>query len=245
MAIQSRPDEPTVLLTRPAAQSGRFADEVRQRYGDIPIVVSPILAPHFLTPVLPDVRPAALVFTSETGVTAFARLSQIRDADAWCVGARTAQAARREGFRAIDGGGHVHALIAAITAAGVTGPLLYPRGEDQAADLAALLSAAGIPTRDVVVYAQRPQPLTDVALTLFASETPVVLPLFSPRSARLLADAIAKPGRTAPLWVAALSPPIADAARTLRPDRLVIAARPDTEALLDAVQDWLGRTGQP
>src|SRR5690606_9859177 len=72
MASQSR--QP-FLLTRPARQGARFAAALRQRFGEgIRLVTSPLLAPLFLRPELPA-GAATLIFTSETGVEAFRRIS--------------------------------------------------------------------------------------------------------------------------------------------------------------------------
>ncbi len=247
MARQSRAaPELSILLTRPAAQSERFARDLRARFGpDLSIVISPLLAPRFVVPTLPSRRPAALVFTSETGVAGFARISENPGLPAWCVGSRTARAAAAAGFAARDVQGDADALIRTILAADQAGPLLYIRGRDQAAALADTLRKAGLETDEAIVYQQEVQPLSAKGAALFTATAPVVAPLFSARTASVFAGAQAAASRRAPLWIAALSDGVARAAAAARPDRLAIADQPDADALLVAIAKLVPVAGQP
>ncbi|MDT8857562.1 uroporphyrinogen-III synthase [Paracoccaceae bacterium Fryx2] len=234
------PTLPAILLTRPAEQGDRFAAALRARFGDsLRCVAAPMLVPRYFAPALPQTPVDALIFTSETGVAAFARLSAdpvlARITRAWCVGDRTAKAARDCGLTAISAKGDADALLEAIVAAGETGPLLHLRGAEVRGDLAGMLTARGIPTDQAVVYAQESAALTPDALHLLRQGAPVVVPLFSPRSASLFTAAAQQAGTSAPLWVAALSPTVAEAAGGLQPARMVTAGRPDSDAMQEAV----------
>ncbi|PTE22664.1 uroporphyrinogen-III synthase [Cereibacter changlensis] len=235
MASQSR--QP-FLLTRPARQGARFAAALRQRFGEgIRLVTSPLLAPLFLRPELPA-GAATLIFTSETGVEAFRRISaeQPQTAhSAWCVGERTAEAARAAGLSTRSADGDAEALVAQILAAGEAGPLLHLRGAETRGEVAKQLTEEGIPATEAVVYDQRPQPLSDEALALLQGPEPVIAPLFSPRTAALLAGELRLRAPGAPLWVAALSPAVAAAAAPLQPARSQTAAHPDAASLIAAI----------
>ena len=209
------------------------------------IVESPLLAPRFLRPALPDGPVGAVAFTSETGVEGFRRLSAGVGITAWCVGPRTAAAAGAAGFRALDGGGSARAMVERIIASGVRGPVLVVRGKDQAVDVAALLTSAGLETVEAVVYAQDLQPLTEAARALLDSGSTVVAPLFSARTAAGLAAFPEVLARRGPLWIASLSDAVARAAAPARAERAVIAARPDADALIAAVEVWYGTERQP
>lgn len=230
---------PVLLLTRPAAQADRFAAAARARFGPaLRIVISPLMAPDLLSPDLPREGLAGLVFTSETGVAGLVRLWPGCRLPAHCVGAGTAAAARAAGLAvATEGPGDGTGLVADLVAARVDGPLLWPRGQEAAVDIAAALTAAGIETRAAVVYRQVPAAPTDAALAVLGGPVPVLLPLFSPRSARLAAAALVP--RRAPIWVAAISPAVADAAAGLAPGRLAVAARPGAAPMLDALADLI------
>jgi uroporphyrinogen-III synthase len=229
----------SILLTRPADQAARFAQDLAARFGNrLRPAVSPLMVPRFLAPDWPDAAYAALILTSETGAEAAARLRAQGRAlpdRAICVGDRTAQAARAAGFSATSAQGDAEALLAHILASGDPGPFLHLRGRDARGDIAPRLSAQGCPAHAAIVYAQEAQPLTDAARHILAGHDPVVVPLFSPRTAALLAE---RGPFAAPLLVAAISPAAAVRAEALAPARLVTADRPDAAAMLDAVE-WL------
>lgn len=232
MARQSR--APTLLLTRPAPQSQRFARDLALRLGDAAIVISPLMQTVFLQPTLPSAPFHAVIFTSETGVKAAMNLGQSLPKLAFCVGNRTAHAARAAGFETHSADGDAVALTQLIETSGVPGPLLHLCGQDSAGDLAETLTKHGIETQSSVVYSQNPKGLFPEAAGLFGQDNPVLIPIFSPRSARLLAAALPK-NTTAPLWIVAISKAAAEAAAALCPEKLVIAAYPDGENMLQAV----------
>ncbi len=225
---------PILLLTRPEAQSGRFAAAATARFGAaVRILVAPLMEIVFTAPVLPLDGVRALAFTSENGVAGFCRLSPRRDLPAYCVGARTAEAARSAGFRARSAAGDGAALARLIAAEGAAGPLLHPHGAHRQGDLAAALAGAGIALRAVEVYRQEPRSPSPAAAAVLNGQTRVIAPIFSPRSARLFRAAFAAP--RAPLALVALSPAVAEALGQRPGERLLTAARPEAEAMLDAV----------
>lgn len=237
MPRQSRAPVLAVLLTRPEAQSRRLAGQLSTRFGTrLDPVITPLMAPHFLTPAMPQGTARGLILTAETGVEAAARLSRAGVALprlAWCVGDRTAEAAQAVGFDAVSAAGDADALIDLMVGRAASGPLWHLRGLDARGDIAARLAQAGIEAQSVVVYRQEPQPLNDRAKALLAGPAPVVVPLYSPRSAALFRTAAGE--AAAPLWLAAISPAAGDELGLLRPARLEIADRPDAGAMLDAV----------
>lgn len=225
-------NRPTLLLTRPEASSRRFLVELRNALGgDLPAVISPLMAPRFFDIDLPDAR--NIVFTSETAVAAVTRLGADRSPLAWCVGPRTALAARAAGYRAVEGGGTGEDLARELIAKRPEGRVFCPAAQDQAFDIENALRKAGIDTVSAVVYAQQPSPPTVEALTLMAGDAPVILPLFSVRSASLAVAAFRD--RRAPLYITAMSVGIAGAAGALRPERMSIASSPDAAALIRAI----------
>ncbi|MDP4034375.1 MAG: uroporphyrinogen-III synthase [Pseudorhodobacter sp.] len=242
MARQSR--LPSFLLTRPAAQGDRFAAALRRRFGSaITIINTPLMAAQFLTPTLPDIRFQALIFTSETGVLAFQQVSAeiglAAGAQAWCVGDRTASAARAAGLTPLSAKGDAEALLRAIVAARPSGALLHLHGKEVRGNLADRLVSAGIETYSSVIYAQQPQPLTPQACAALQARDAILLPLFSPRTAALFCAEAQKIQLHAPLWAAALSPAVAAAIKDLPVAGLIIAAHPDAEAMLGALADLI------
>jgi len=173
----------------------------------------------------------ALIVTSAHAVAALARAPGGCALTCYCVGAATAGAARAAGLKAIEAGGTAEALIRRVIADHPPAPLLYARGEHVARDLAKTLCEAGLETHQAVVYRQLADPLSDAARDLLAGPNPVIVPLFSAHSARLLLDAA--PPR-APLAIAAISENVARAVSHAAQVR--VAATPDAEAMIDCTE---------
>lgn len=234
MTPQSRPLP--VLLTRPAAQADRFAADLRARFGvKVEPVTSPLMEPEFLLTDWPEHDYACLILTSETGVEAAVRLREAGRTlprRAICVGDRTAAVARAAGFDAQSAQGDAEAVIALILAGDDLGPFLHLRGKEARGDIAPRLAAKGRAALAAVVYDQREAPLSDEARSLLAGDQPVLVPLFSPRSADLL---VAQGPFAAPLLVVALSPAVAVRAEALGAVRMLVAERPDSAAMMEAI----------
>lgn len=227
-------DLPTLLLTRPARQSERFASEFRARFGaDWPVVISPLSRLDLLSPQIELQGVAGLIFTSETGVAGFARLNGRRDLPVFCVGPRTAAAARAAGFDAKDGPGDATGLTQLILASGHRGPLLYVRGQHVASDLAEILNPARIVTKSCIVYDQSDLPLSAAAGAVLQSGAPVLLAAFSPRGGSALARAV-PPGH-GPLLLAAISPAAMKAATALGATASATAPTPDADGMIAAL----------
>ena len=224
---------PTVLLTRPAAQSASFAQSLRARVEGLRVVVSPLMVTVFHTVTLPKEPLQGVILTSQTGAEAAGRLrTQLPDL-AYCVGDRTAQVAREAGFRVQSAQGDAEALLALILREKPQA-LIHLRGREARGDLAQRLSAAGVFTQERVVYAQDAQPLSDDAVAVLSGKAPVLVPLFSPRSAEILGAAWQGLATHAPLVVVAISQAVAEAA-AFCPTKPVLAAHPDAPSMLDAV----------
>ena len=176
---------------------------------------------------------ATPVFTS---VNAISRVPQVgKHVTAWCVGARSAEAASSQGYRARHADGSADDLVAAILGAGDPGPFVHYRGEETRGDVAARLRDAGLYCNEVVVYAQGELPLTAEALDLLARPGPVLVPLFSPRSAERLAEAIAGHAIEAELSLVAMSDAVAAAWRGPGLSEMRISDNPTAVAMLDAL----------
>lgn len=236
MAAQSRP---TLILTRPAEASVRFAKQVCAAFGDLPVVISPLMAPVWLEAPLPEGWDGVL-FTSETGVAGLARLTT-RRGPAICIGARTAQVAQAAGWQAQATGGDADRLVAALLAQGLAGHWLHARGMDAAGNLAQRLNAAGWRVTEALVYDQQDQHLSPQARDALMGADPVVVMAFSPRSARLF---VAQAGAvTAPVQGVAISAAAAEPLAARLPGRVVVADTPDSPGMLAALGRVLGKDG--
>lgn len=245
MAKQSTATATNLLLTRPEAQSRAFAAALALRFGDrLRTVVAPLMAPRFLSPQLPEGPFDAVIFTSATAVEAARRLGTLLPTRAWCVGTRTAEAAQAAGFNASSANGDADDLVAAILSDPPKGRLLHLRGQHSRGDVAERLTAHGITTNSTLIYRQEPQPLTPEAIALLQGPAPLILPIFSPRSAALLAAALPTTTR-ARLHVAAISATVAEAAALIPHVALVVARQPDADGMLNVVGTLLATNPLP
>ena len=135
--------------------------------------------------------------------------SGVSPGPAWVVGKRTAAAARRAGHDVRHVAADADTLVEHLRAARPPGPLIHLRGDHARGDVAGRLARAGLDAGERVVYRQDAVPLTDAALALLGGSDPVILPLFSPRSAALVAARSGRPA--APCRIVALSPAVAAA----------------------------------
>ena len=246
MAVQSHA-LPQILLTRPAEQSQRFAKSLHDRLGpDLRIAISALLAAQFLDPQVPAMDWAALILTSETAALSARRLSaqgiklpQL----AFSVGDRTAAVAAELGMDPVSAHGDAEALLTLILSQRPTGPLLHLRGEDGRGDLANRLISAGFETVECVTYRQDPAKLTAEACTLLLGNTPVICPVFSPRSAAILQGECLRIRAVAPVTLIALSPAVA-AGWTNRTGPVITAHRPNAASMMDAIAMHLESVGK-
>ena len=246
MCKQSR--DRSILLTRPAAQSLRFAHEIKLSVPDVPIVISPLMAPRYLMPLIPAVTFSAVILVSVAAVEAARLISaagEVLPKLAYCVGNQTALAARMIGFQTQSANGAAKDLLAMITAQNTPGPLLFLRGQDSTGNIAENLTLAGLETISIIVYQQVAQQLSPVAMALLARTRPVIVPLFSPRSARLFQTQLSYISVISPIWVAALSPAIAAALDHKALDELKIAGHPDSASMIGVLQDFVSMGAMP
>ena len=226
---------PVILLTRPEASSRRMAAILAARFGDsVGFCISPAMD-IVLDPRLPDLDGIrTLVFTSANGVAAYVGAHGPRTLPCYTVGDATAHAAEEAGLRATSAGGDAEALIARIIEDGAQGPMLHLRGAHSRGDIAERLSALGCPVSQAIVYTQHAQPLTAQARALLQSDTPVILPLFSPRSATLLGTGPV----AAPIYAVAMSRNVADSIG-FQVEHCVVAHHPDFENMTEAIAGLL------
>ncbi|MFM7443336.1 MAG: uroporphyrinogen-III synthase [Tabrizicola sp.] len=234
-----------VLLTRPQAQAEAFARQLTQRLGPrVRPVIAPLMAPEYLSPPLPEGPFAAAIFTSAHGVEGAIRLGIKLPPLAYCVGRSTAAAARAAGLDARSADGNAEDLATAILNDAPNGRLVYIRGVDTSGDIANELISNSIPTLSLQVYLQKTVPFERESLDLLRQITRIILPLFSPRSARIFREAM-PPDARAGLHIVAMSDAVAQAADRIPHGSLVIAARPDSAAVLDSVESLLATRPLP
>lgn len=224
---------PIVLIIRPEEAAQELAEILRKRWAPPPeIVISPILKLEYLNADVPLDGTRALIFTSRNGVEAFTRLSHRRDLPCYVVGYATQAQAKRHGLSATFAGSDGEELCAYLAATDDQGPFLHLHGEHVALDIAGRLRTHGRIADEKVLYRQVQMAFTGAADVALAGERPVIVPFFSPRSAKLFFQAHQG---SAPLLCVAMSPNVAKQVPQGSVRRLSIAEKPDMNAMLDSL----------
>ncbi|QMU59301.1 MAG: hypothetical protein GKR98_14565 [Boseongicola sp.] len=176
----------TLLLTRPLAQSEEFLASCEGELGvRVPVVISPILRISDVGEIPNLESYQTIIVTSGNAVARLGREGILAGRNVACVGEKTAQAARDHGATARALGADVEAFIAASQS--LEGRCLYLRGRHVSVDLVERLAEIGINCDEVAIYDQIAQPISKAASVILSGDVPIVAPIFSRRSAQLLA----------------------------------------------------------
>ncbi|MBE1286072.1 MAG: uroporphyrinogen-III synthase [Rhodobacteraceae bacterium] len=218
-----------LLMTRPRAAAERFVQALS-------LDLAPIYAP------LLDIRPldqslnltgyAGVIFTSANGARQASDLTSDRTLPAYCVGAMTTQAARDAGWQANMRGRDASEMINSLLQSRPEGTLLHLRGEHARGDIAENLTQGGLPCKSRVIYDQVLKPLSQEALDALLSETDVIAPIFSPRSARQFAEFCPKAAKP---HLVALSRAVSEPLRGLNYKSLSVCDEPDSGSMMAEV----------
>lgn len=218
---------PTLLLTRPLALSERTAERVRAALPDASIVISPIMEIRQVSEV-PDLGEyAGVILTSQNAASMLPPSPGVR---AYTVGAKTARAATDKGLRVEAIFENAEDMVWHLDA---KGPLLHLHGTHTRGDVAKKLSSAGIVTKSHLLYSQDTLKLTAKARAALMSNDPVILPLFSPRSAALVAKACSNSG--ANLHPLSMSPAVRQSWFEQTGRDCQILSSPTSDAMLDHI----------
>jgi len=229
---------PLLLLTRPRAQSERFAERCRSECPPHRVLIAP------LTEIVPLTFDAsvfegagAVILTSPNAVAAVRGLGL----PAWCVGPGTAAAARAAGLVVRESGGDAAHLLADLRRAGPQERLVHACGRHLARDLVAALAPEGFDIRAVMVYEARALPWPDGVLPALESAAHVLAPLFSPRAAEEFALRL---GGFVPqgLRIVAISANCADRLPAALRARCTLAASPDAAAMRREIKEGLSHS---
>jgi uroporphyrinogen-III synthase len=242
-----------LLVTRPREDAELFAQALAAR--GIETAIEPMIEIIDLPgPPVTRQDAQAILFTSVNGVRALHRrnrgdLSEFAAVPVLAVGDATAQAARDAGLRQVESAaGDVAALAALVEArlAPGAGPLLHVAGSQVAGDLAGRLTAGGFVLRRAAIYTARPAGALSAA-TRDALRHGLIdgVTFFSPRTAAAFVTLCREAGHLPQLGAIVafcLSQAVAQAARAANWRAIIVAPRPDQDALLDCLGDPAMRT---
>ncbi len=227
-----------LLVTRPSADAAALADALKAAGHEV--LLEPIIEIRERPDSALDLDGVTgLLFTSANGVRAFAATSPRRDISAYAVGDHTTATAKEAGFSAVESAdGDVDALIRLVRGRRKPedGTLLHVSGTVTAGALTETLSEAGYTVRQAALYeAETAEALSESTRTVIADGELDGVLLFSPRTAKQFAALVDHAGlgaeaRLMNAWC--LSQAVADALAPLAFRKVVVAAKPTTEALL-------------
>jgi len=146
-----------------------------------------------------------LIFASQHAVQSMKGVAGLSGKPAFAVGEHTAMAASELGLAVIASDGNADDLVARIIAERPPGKLLFVRGVHSRGDIENRLNNSSLETDSIVTYDQNEQPLSVRAIELLRGARPVILPLFSPRSAALMARKASECSAAAPLILITMS----------------------------------------
>lgn len=174
----------SVILTRPFAASTSYCEANARLFSRAKVIFSPLLD-IVSTNVATNLSGYnGVIFTSTNGVLYGGVAGPC---PAYCVGHATTQLAGEKGWAAKYVGATSSDLINTLRSAAPEVPLLHIGGRHRRGDVAKSLTRFGIPTDEVDVYDQVLLPLSAEAHSALSGEQPVIVPLFSPRTARQFA----------------------------------------------------------
>lgn len=226
---------PLLLLTRPRAQSERFAQQCLHDCPPHHALIAP------LTEIVPvPLDPASFEGADEVILTSPNAVPAVRNLGlpAWCVGPGTALAARAAGLSVRESGGDAAHLLDDLRKAGPGKRWVHAHGLHMARDLTATLAPKGFDIRGVVVYEARACVWGDAVVPTLVQAARVVVPIFSPRAAALIVEQL---GGRAPERLQFIAISANAAARLPAPlrARCTIAEAPNAAAMRHAIAEGL------
>jgi uroporphyrinogen-III synthase len=213
-------------------------------------LVEPLMEIRYRVPETLDLDGVqAILCTSANGVRALAQANGERGVPLLAVGDATAARARAEGFGSVESAGGDVGDLARLAGARLRpqdGPLLHVAGNVVAGDLVGLLGAQGFTVERRVLYEARAvAALSPAAVDSLRAGAIAFALFFSPRTAAIFARLaeVAGVGECCATVAAVSISGAADAALAGLPwHNRRIAERPNQPALLDALDQVLGRS---
>ena len=238
---------PRILVTRPREDAKRLTEDLIRRGAEV--LIKPMFEIILLKDTSLDLRGVkGLLFTSANGVRAFAKASERRDLRVFSIGVSTASTARAYGFTYVDtAGGNVRDLVALSKNKWRpnSGKLIHAAGHVVSGQLTGELTDSGYEVRKITLYEARAADTLGNQLSKVMCEGALNYALFfSPRTASTFVSLVTDAGfRDACEHVEAicLSSAVAEALELVRWRRITVAAEPDQNSLLVALDGRLAR----
>lgn len=229
-------DKRALLLTRPRESSERFVARLAPELLEgVTLCFSPLIeiVPTGVVMDLSNIDGA--IFTSLHGVR-FGPVGAGRPA--YCVGVQTSEAAKAKGWDVVLVEQTADDLIAVIGRGHQVGQLVHLAGTHRRGEIDNRLRQQGISVEVMVLYDQVLVPLTMEAKNLLAGEVPVIVPLFSPRTAAQFVD---QAGQLRGSIIAAISSAVSEVVEDRSVRDMYVAKAPSAKEMTRLVEILLGK----
>ena len=236
--MTNNPDQENVilLLTRPLGGNERFCLKIKHLLYSCEILDNPIQRIDFLPSLSKVNKNSVLIFTSANGLRA-AKKHNLINKKCFVVGANTKKIAVSFGYDVLGFSKDQENLLKLIKSKKPTESMVHIRGKYTVGNLCDALKRNQFSCLDIIGYNQEPLKIKKQNLQKIHSGRPVILPIFSSRSAELLQSNLDLTGFN----VIAISEAVAKIVTGVELGELVISKKPDLNSMQEATLAILRR----
>lgn len=236
--MTNNPDQENVilLLTRPLGGNERFCLKIKHLLYSCEILDNPIQKIDFLPSLGKVNKNSVLIFTSANGLRA-AKKHNLINKKCFVVGANTKKIAVSFGYDVLGFSKDQENLLKLIKSKKPTESMVHIRGKHTVGNLCDALKRNQFSCLDIIGYNQEPLKIKKQNLQKIHSGRPVILPIFSSRSAELLQSNLDLTGFN----VIAISEAVAKIITGVELGELVISKKPDLNSMQEATLAILRR----
>ena len=236
--MTNNPDQENVilLLTRPLGGNERFCLKIKHLLYSCEILDNPIQKIDFLPSLGKVNKSSVLIFTSANGLRA-AKKQNLLNKKCFVVGANTKKIAVSFGYDVLGFSKDQENLLKLIKSKKPTESMVHIRGKHTVGNLCDALKRNQFSCLDIIGYNQEPLKIKKQNLQKIHSGRPVILPIFSSRSAELLQSNLDLTGFN----VIAISEAVAKIVTGVELGELVISKKPDLNSMQEATLAILRR----
>ena len=236
--MRNNPDQENaiLLLTRPLDGNERFCLKIKHLLYKCEILDSPIQKIEFLPGLNKINKNEVLIFTSVNGLRA-AEKHNLTNNRCFVVGKNTKKIAVSFGYEVLGFSKDQENLLKLIKSKKPTESMVHIRGKHTVGNLCASLKKSEFICLEIIGYNQEPLKIKKQNLRKIQSGRPVILPIFSSRSAKLLRSNIDLTGFN----VVAISEAVAQILTGVELGELVISKKPNLNSMQEATLAILRR----
>ena len=236
--MTNNPDQENVilLLTRPSGGNERFCLKIKHLLYSCEILDNPIQKIDFLPSLGKVNKNSVLIFTSANGLRA-AKKQNLLNKKCFLVGENTKKIAVSFGYDVLGFSKDQENLLKLIKSKKPTESMVHVRGKHTVGNLCDELERNQFSCLDIIAYNQEPLKIKKQNLQKIHSGRPVILPIFSSRSAELLQSNLDLTGFN----VIAISEAVAKIIKGVELGELVISKKPDLNSMQEATLAILRR----